>query len=120
MGIDFSATLLLPNFDFWSRDIQVTPIVSQPGAAAYSARGIFRSQGTVIQAGEEWIEDLRDQETQLDIRDVEFAVLPQQGDQIYIYEDGSMPAGSYEITDSWNNGGGETTFAVRKLEPPAP
>jgi len=43
VGVDFSTLILLPNYDFWGRDVQVTPLVSQPGVDAYWTRGIFRS-----------------------------------------------------------------------------
>jgi len=121
MGVDFSTLILQPNFDVWSRDIQITPVASQPGAGSYGARGILRSQGTRIIAPEgEWIEELSDQETKLDIRDAEFTVLPQQGDMIYIADEGNMKGGTFEVTNSENNGGGETTLSVRKWEPAAP
>ena len=120
MGVDFTTSILLPNYDFWSRDITVTPTVSQPGAGSYGARGIFRSQGTIIDVGrDEWVE-VGDQQTKLDIRDVEFTIIPQQGDMVYIPPEDNMPGGTYEIVHSENNGGGETTFDIRKWEPAAP
>jgi hypothetical protein len=119
MGVDFSASVYLPNFDFWSRDIYVTPSASQPGAGSYWARGIYDSGGVNIGTEEEWVE-LADQRTTLDIREVEFSVLPQQGDIIYMPADASMKEMTLEVTSVENNGGGEVTLDVRLWEPAAP
>lgn len=121
MGVDFSTNIYAPNFDFWSREITVTPIVSQPGAPAYVARGIYDTRGTMIQT-EAGLAVLSDHEVILDIREREFPVKPVQGDLIYIPPDGTFyeGTGTYEITDSSDNGGGETTLVIRKYEPPTP
>ena len=59
---------------------------------------------------------ISEQRTILDVRDVEFAVLPVQGDQVAIPADGTLPdAGTWEVIDSSRNGGGETTLTLRKL-----
>jgi hypothetical protein len=119
MGVDFSTLILQPNYDTWARDMQFTPLTSQPGAGAYWARGILRSQGTMISTGEEWVE-LSDQKPEIDIREAEFTVLPQQGDLIYVPDDGNMRGGTFEVTDVSHNGGGEMTMNVRKWEPADP
>jgi len=119
MGIDLSQHIYAPNFDFWSRAITVTPVVSQPTAAAYTARGIYNTRGTVVQT-EAGLAVLSDQETILDIREREFPVKPVQGDIIDIPADGTFYEGSgtYVVTDSADNGGGETTLVLQKYQAP--
>jgi hypothetical protein len=113
VSINFSTLVYLPNFDIWARPITVTPLASQPAGAAYSARGIFDTEATDVLAEDGSI--ISQQKTILDIREVEFAVLPQQGDQIDIPDAEQGPGGSFEVTDSSSNGGGETTLTIRKV-----
>ena len=121
MGIDYSTTILLPNYDFWARDIMVTPVASQPGAPPYWSRAIYDSQA-LLRLLHEDVAALSDQQPVLDIREIEYSVLPQQGDLIEVPADvGAMGAvGPLEVTDTYTNGGGEMTLVVRKWEPPAP
>jgi hypothetical protein len=123
MGLDFSTLVYLPTQDFFGREIIITPINSNPGAPAYTVRGIYDS-GPVDIMGEAGLM-MSDNETTLDIRDNEFfdigQPIPIQGDLITIPADGNVPAaGDFEVTDADPNGGGETTLAIRKWEPPAP
>jgi hypothetical protein len=121
MGIDYSTGILLPNYDFWARDVQITPVASQPGAPAYWNRAIYDTQA-ILRLLHEDVAALSDQATVVDIREIEYGVLPQQGDLIAIPADvGAMGAvGTFEVTDAYTNGGGETTLVLRKWEPPAP
>ena len=81
-------------------------------------RGIYDSQTLDVS-----LEDgslISDQQTILDIRTVEYPVLPVQGDRVAIpYEPASgLPdLGTFEITDMWHNGGGEVTLALKRLTP---
>ena len=116
MGVDFSTSIYLPNFDFFSRAATITPLVSQPNAAPYAVRGIYDTDEIDVPAEDGSI--LTDQKTMFDIREYEFAVLPAQGDHINIPADrGAMVAlGDFEIINAWTNGGGETTLTLRKLD----
>ena len=116
MGVDYSTTIYLPNYDFFSRAVTITPIASQPNAAPYATRGIFNTDEIDVPAEDGSI--LTDQRTYIDIREFEFAVLPQQGDHVNIPADrGAMVAlGDFEIINAWTNGGGETTLILRKLD----
>jgi hypothetical protein len=121
MAVNFADVLLAPNYEFWGRPITITPLVSQPGAGAYSRTGIFGSGPIMYQAEDGSV--IGDQQTRVDVRDADFTVLPVQGDQIDIPTDSASlasPLGSFEIVNTENDGGGETTLILRKLYPPTP
>lgn len=114
MPVNFSDQVYLPCFDTFARVVTITPVASQAGQAAYVTRGIFDTVPIDVVALDGSI--LSEQRTILDVRDVELAVLPIQGDQIAIPADGGLPdAGNWEVIDSVRNGGGETTLTLRKL-----
>lgn len=119
MALNFSTLVYLPNFDVFARDIVVTPLASQPGGAAYGARGIYDTRSLDVLAMDGSI--FSDQQTILDVRETEFDVLPAQGDLIDIPPDGAIPeAGMFEVVDANTNGGGETTLVIRKVVPAKP
>jgi hypothetical protein len=114
MPVNFSDLVYLPNFNTFARAIFITPLASQPGQPVYQARGIFDTVPIDVVALDGSI--ISEQRTILDLREVEFAVLPAQGDQFAIPADGGLPdAGSWEAIDTSRNGGGETTLTLRKL-----
>jgi hypothetical protein len=118
MAINFSITNYLACQDLYGRPVTVNPIASQPGAGPYLTRGIYDSRTLNVPMEDGSI--LSDQDTILDIRDAEFAVLPQQDDQITIdYEPVSLlpRLGVFVVTNVWTNGGGETTLQLRKIGP---
>jgi|SRR5262245_39068016 len=121
MAVDFSKLVLSPNYEFWSRPVTVTPLASQPGQPAYSARGIYSSGPIDIPAEGGMI--ISDQQTILDIMEVEFAVLPRQFDRITIPVDpasGLPPLGEFEVVDVNSDGGGESTLTLRLIVTAAP
>ena len=118
MALDFSTLVYLPNFDMFARPITITPLASQPGMPAYNARGIFNTRAIDVQAEDGSI--VSDQQTIMDIRDVEFSVVPEQLDRIYIPVDAAAgdtghDRGEYEVVNSQDNGGGEVTLVIRKI-----
>jgi len=116
MALDFSTLVYLPNFDMFARPITVTPLASQPGLPAYSARGIYDTRPIDVQAENGSI--ISDQQTILDVRDVEFGAVPDQLDRIHIPFDpasNSRDLGIFEVTNVESNGGGETTLVIRKV-----
>ena len=124
MAVDFSTVLYLHTQDMFGRTIIVTPTHSNPGAPAYTIRGIWTTRPIDIMT-EVGMAMASDQQTIIDIRDNEFwdagHVLPIQGDLVEVPAEGNIPyAGIYEITDTDANGGGETTLTVRKWETAAP
>jgi len=119
MGVNFATLLYEPNFDMWAVPITVNPIVSQPGAPAYSARGIFDTRDIDVIGTDGSI--FSDQQTELDILEKEFSVLPKQNDRVTIPLDcNGAPLGEYEVLDVSTNGGGETTLSLRKWTAAAP
>jgi hypothetical protein len=116
MGLDFSTLVYLPNFNMFARPIVFTPVASQPGAPAYTGRGIYHSDQISYAADDNSI--ISDQQTTLDILEVEFDVMPVQNDVLTIPPDGEVVTGigDYLISDVRNNGGGETTLQLRRLE----
>ena len=124
MGVDFSTVLVLHCQDLFARYVTITPVVSAPGAPAYTLRGIYATRPIQI-ATEIGMALLSDQQTIFDVRDNEFFdggyALPVQGDQLNMPADGNVPAeGDFEIIDAERDGGGETTLIIRKLETAAP
>jgi len=115
MGVNFSQFVYQNCFDYYARPVLIDPLTSQPGAGAYSARCITHSDG--IEFPSEGDTLISDQRTTVDIKEDEFAVLPRQGDQIWLPVDDEGPArGPYEITDFWSNNGGEMTLALKRIE----
>ena len=58
-----------------------------------------------------------DQQTILDIRESEFAVMPRQNDHVTIpLDSNNVPKGEYQIVDATSNGGGQTMLTIRKYE----
>jgi hypothetical protein len=118
-GVDFSTMVYGPNFDMFARPVTFYPYVSQSSVASFVGRGIYDTDELEVLTLDNAI--LSDQQTILYIREVEFSVLPQQGDRIIIDEAAAGPAlGEFEITDAKTNGGGETKCLLRKWLPPAP
>jgi|SRR5262245_3611868 len=119
---NLSTLVLLPNFDVWARPIIVNPVASQPGAPPYSARfddvglplrGIFYTTPLDVQGENGMI--LSDQKTELDVREVEFGVVPVQFDRIIIPVDGTIPdEGEWEVRSSSRDGEGCTTLSIQR------
>jgi hypothetical protein len=75
MALDFSTLVYLPNYDTFARPITVTPVASQPGVPAYTARGIYDTRPVDVAGMDGSITS--DQQTILDVRDAEFLVVPE-------------------------------------------
>jgi hypothetical protein len=119
MGLDMSALVKLPAMDVFGRPIDVTPVASQPGAGRYRARGYLGTSELDVAAEDGSV--ITDQQTYLDVRDAEFAIVPRQRDRIDIPADGTAPgAGSFEVVRASADGGGHTTLVIRKFEPSRP
>jgi hypothetical protein len=115
MAVNFSTLVYLPNYDMFARPITVTPLASQPGSPAYAARGIYDTRAVDVAAMDGSI--ISDQQTILDVRQAEFTKVPEQLDRINIPADaeGGPALGDFEVTDTEDNGGGETTLIIRKI-----
>jgi hypothetical protein len=86
--IDFDATVLAACQAAFARPVVITPTKSQPGAAAYPARGIWTARP--VEIGLEDNSILVSQDLMLGLRRSEFTVLPQQGDTVEIPAAGSL------------------------------
>jgi hypothetical protein len=118
MGVDFASLAYQPNFEVFARPVTITPLFSQPGMPAYSARGIFDTEDFEVPMEDGSI--FSDQRPILDIIEAEFAILPRKGDQIDIADDAEGPGpGSYVVVDVSSNSI-ETTLNLRKLGPAKP
>ena len=118
-GVNFSTLVYLPAYDLFARPVTFFPYASQPAAASYLGRGIYTTRALRIVGMDGAV--LTDQETILDIREVEFTVLPQQFDRLTIGPADEGPAlGEFEVVSATTNGGGETTLVLRKWLPAAP
>ncbi|MBO4221958.1 hypothetical protein [Bradyrhizobium neotropicale] len=115
MAINLDVTLQGPIFDFWAVPCTFVPLVSQPGQPSFGGRGIFNTYSMDVQGMDGHI--YSDQRTILDIRESEFAVLPQQNDHVIIPKDcNGVPRGEYQIVDASSDGGGQTMLTIRKYE----
>lgn len=115
MAVNLDVLLQDPIFEFWSVPVTFTPLASQPGQLAYLARGILNTYSIDVAALDGSI--YSDQRTILDIRESEFAVLPQQDDRCTIPLDcNGVPKGEYQIVDASSDGGGATMLTIRKIE----
>lgn len=114
MALDFSSLIYSKGQDLFGRPVTITPVVSQPGNPAYAARGIYMTEPLDVLAEEGSL--FSDQRTILDVRDIEFSVVPLQGDLILIPATGAIPAaGQFVVIDQKNNGGGETSLELRRV-----
>jgi hypothetical protein len=114
MALNMSTLVYDPCQTVFGRTVTFTSTLGNSFSG--TARGIYdsRSLNVVLEDGS----ILSDQDTILDIRTAEFAVLPVQGDTIQIPADpatGLPDLGSFEITDVFHNGGGEVTLQLKSL-----
>jgi hypothetical protein len=115
MAVNFDVLLQSTVFDFYAVPVTFTPLASQPGAPAYSGVGIFSTYEDDVAALDGSI--FANQRTLLDIRESDFAVLPQQGDHCTIPLDSNgRPLGEFEVIDVSSHGGGQTALKIRKYE----
>lgn len=120
MALNFGTLVLLPCQDMFGRMMTFTPLASQPAQPAFSRRCIFGTRPVDIMSPEDG-SVISDQQTIIDIRETEFAVLPAQFDRIDIPAEDTLPAlGTWEVVQSDTDGGGETTLVVRKWEASPP
>jgi hypothetical protein len=118
MALPFPTLVYEPCFEIFSRQVTFIPLVSQPGAAPYSGRGIFDTNEMDIEAIGEEHTFYSSTRTELDILQMEFDVLPMQGDRISIPEDESIPGGEFIVSSvsDKGNAGGEVCLTLKRLE----
>jgi hypothetical protein len=114
--IDFDALVLAPAMTAFARPIVVTPVMSQPGAAAFGARGVWEIKNIDVQT-EEGI--YSGQRRTLGVRLSEFAVPPVQGDRVDIPAYLSRPAeATHVIDDVDDDGQGGSTWTMKQVTSP--
>ena len=116
MAVNFSIAVYLPCQELFGRPVTITPVASQPGAPAYTNRGIFGTGPVNVDMEDASV--FSDQDTILDIRDDEYPVLPEQGDTVDIDEDPTSlrhREGKFIVSNRWYNGGGEITLQLKKI-----
>jgi hypothetical protein len=107
-----------PNYDTWARPITITPVISQPAAAAYPSRGIVDTAETDIVDPDGAI--ISDSKLVLYIMIDEFPVVPMQGDIIDVPPHMGVQGGSFEVADligdrTIGNAGGELTLVLKDI-----
>src|SRR4249920_2942941 len=114
MPVDFSNEVYAQTQNLYGRVVTFTPVSSQPNSSSYVSRGILDIEAIDVVGLDNSI--FSETRVILDIRDVEFSVMPLQGDLVDIPSDGGLPAeGQFEIIDADPNGGGETTLTLRRV-----
>jgi hypothetical protein len=110
MSIDFGALVLGPAMAAFAWPITVTPLASQPGQAAYAARGSFdaESQSIPLEDGSE----LQSVRIILGIRLNEFPIAPRQGDRIAVTS--PTDTQSYFVDRITPDGQGGAEMALKK------
>jgi hypothetical protein len=113
--LDFSSLVLRACMDTFARPVTITPLASQPSAPAYTGRGIWSSKPVDVQT-ESGI--LSSQIQTLDLRAVEFPVLPQPGDKVLVDAFGSLPRiGLCLIEDTDDDGQGGIVLSLKVVQP---
>jgi len=125
MALNFSTLVYLPTFDLYARPITVNPVGSQPGQPPYSirtddpgspSRGIYNTIASDVIGEDGMI--FTDHRTELDVRDVEYSVVPDQFDIITIGPDGELPdLGDWEVKASHHDAEGCTTLTLMRVVP---
>lgn len=107
MAIDFSALVLAPCMDTFARTFLVRPVVSQPGASAFEARGIYTEQPVDLQLEDGRV--LSSTTKTLGIRLSEFQSAPMQGDLI-LFE-----GATFLVDDLDDDGQGGSKITLKEI-----
>lgn len=115
MAVNLDVLLQGTIFEFWAVPVTFDPRVSQSGGPAYAGRGILNTYTIDVPGIDGSL--YSEQRTILDIRETEFAVLPQQNDHLTIPLDcNNVPKGEYVIVDASSDGGGQTMLTIKKYQ----
>jgi len=114
--IDFDALVLNKCENIFSIWIEVTPLVTQPGEAAYRNRGIYSKADLDVEMQDGTI--FSDHEVSLGIRLWDFVVPPDRGDMITITDPRHPADGQqYWVGDSDEDGQGGAKLLLRTKAP---
>lgn len=114
--IDFDALVAKSCVDVFSRPIFVRPVVSQPGALPYVARGIWHKRPIDVPT-EQGI--MSSSTISLGLRLSEFVIPVKPGDQIEIPAYMTLPSvGTVVVEDDDDDGEGMTVLSIKIIEQP--
>ena len=105
MAINFSALVLNAAQSTFGEAVTVSPIVSQPGAESYEARGIFSNPAVEVPTDQGYVTT---RSPMLGIRLSEFSVPPVMGDRVTV---GGV---TYQVHDRQDDGHGAADLILRR------
>ena len=105
MAIDFSALVLGPTQSVFGRAVVITPTMSQPGAEAYSARGIYSNPAVEVPTEMGFATS---RQPMLGIRLSDFNTAPAIGDRV------TIDAVAYLVHDRQDDGQGGSDLILRR------
>lgn len=112
--LDFTGIVLTALQGTFARPIVVHPFVSQPGASAYSGRGVYATTPAGINIENSLV--FSDQRTSIWIRIAEYPIQPALGDQIDIPANMNYPAeGRFEVSEKDAFADGKVVLMLKKL-----
>lgn len=119
MSIDFSALVLTPCMNILGVAMTVTPLVSQPGAPAFPARGVFEQKDTDMIMAADAIMSQSTRTIGVKLNDVYpttllpmFPIWPVTGDIVTIVE--GFGADVYVIDDTDDDGEGGSLWTLKR------
>lgn len=114
MAIDFSRLVMRPAVAVFGEAVTCVPLVSDPGAPAFQARGVFDALHEVVEMK---FQDAREnydgvpvtsQAPVLGIRLADWPVVPKKGDQV------TVQAVAYRVWDVQLDGQGKADLILKK------
>ena len=122
MGLDFADLVLAPAMDVFAKAVTFTPVVSQPGADPYAARGVWSITDVDIVTDDGGSFSNRTLKLGISLND--YAAAPQQGDLIAAqatdlplgYWQGAITAGviNFIVDDFRPDGQGGATLILKR------
>lgn len=115
--LDFNRLVLRPAMRAFGRPVQFTPLVSQPGIAAFPIVGVYDEQPVGVDLEGDGV--LSSVTITLGIRLADFVAAPQQGDKVTIPAHRTMPAlGNFLVDGSDTDGQGHAILTLKKITAP--
>lgn len=117
MAINWSSDLYKYILDAFAVPCTIHPVISDPDGPSVDGRCYYDTRQLDVIAEDGSI--FSDQQTYVDLRTVEWPILPAQKDRLTIpFSSNGDPLGDFEIVDTSTNAGGLMTLIIRKFEMP--